>query len=52
LVCDEPFSHLDSQNTEKCIGLIEKRLEEEQAGFIISALDPKQDFSGLKTINL
>jgi ABC-type lipoprotein export system ATPase subunit len=52
LVCDEPFSHLDSQNTEKCIGLIEKRLEEEQAGFILSALDSKQYFSGLKTIQL
>ena len=52
LVCDEPFSHLDSQNTEKCIGLIEKRLEEEQAGFIISALESIQDFPGLKTIHL
>ena len=52
LVCDEPFSHLDDQNTQKCIGLMEKRLEEEQAGLILSALDSKQEFSGLKTIHL
>ena len=52
LVCDEPFSHLDSQNTDKCIELMNKRLEEEQAGMIISALEAKQNFTGLKTIHL
>ena len=31
---------------------MEKRLEEEQAGLILSALDSKQEFSGLKTIHL
>ena len=52
LICDEPFSHLDRQNTIKCSELIERRLKEENAGLIISALEEDCSFSELKTIHL
>tara|TARA_Y100001978_G_C23678057_1_gene427524 strand:- start:50 stop:688 length:639 start_codon:yes stop_codon:yes gene_type:complete len=52
LICDEPFSHLDMSNTSKCIDLIQRRVKEENAGFIISCLDDIQLFDGVKTIHL
>jgi ABC-type lipoprotein export system ATPase subunit len=51
LLCDEPFSHLDEANTKICRSLILKRLDEEQAGVIITSLDGEEGM-GLKTINL
>ena len=51
LLCDEPFSHLDEANTKLCRSLIIKRLDEEQAGIIITSLDVEKGM-GLKTINL
>lgn len=51
LLCDEPFSHLDDANTMLCRSLILKRLDEEQAGIIITSLDGEEGM-GLKTINL
>jgi ABC-type lipoprotein export system ATPase subunit len=51
LLCDEPFSHLDEANTKLCRSLIIKRLDEEQAGIIITSLDGEKGM-GLKTINL
>ena len=39
LICDEPFSHLDQGNKLKCISLIDKRLQEEQAGLLLTSLD-------------
>ena len=52
LICDEPFSHLDLSNTSKCIELIQRRVKEENAGFIISCLDDIKLFNGVKTIHL
>ena len=51
ILCDEPFSHLDEANTKICRSLILKRLDEEQAGVIITSLDGEEGM-GLKTINL
>ena len=52
LICDEPFSHLDEQNTIKCTKLIEKRLEEENAGLILLALQEECTFKELKIVEL
>ena len=52
LVCDEPFSHLDNENTSKCIKLIEKRLKEECAGIILSSLEESSAFSEIKILHL
>ena len=52
LICDEPFSHLDEQNTIKCTKLIEKRLEEENAGLILLALQEECTFKELKIFEL
>lgn len=52
LICDEPFSHLDKQNTIKCTTLIEKRLKEEQAGLILLGLEKECSFNGIKTLQL
>ena len=52
LICDEPFSHLDSKNTTKCIQLIERRINEENAGLIISGLEDHSMSHGIKTIHL
>ena len=52
LICDEPFSHLDLSNTSKCIELIQRRVKEENAGFIISCLDDIKPFDRINTIHL
>lgn len=38
LIMDEPFSHLDKENMNKCLDLIQKRCEELSAGFVITSL--------------
>jgi ABC-type lipoprotein export system ATPase subunit len=41
LLMDEPFSHLDQENTNKCLELITDRTDELSAGFILTTLgDP------------
>lgn len=52
LICDEPFSHLDHQNSIKCTALIEKRLKEENAGMILLALERECTFENIKTLEL
>ncbi len=52
LICDEPFSHLDHQNSIKCTALIEKRLKEENAGLILLALERECTFENIKTLEL
>ena len=44
LLLDEPFSHLDEENTRLACQLVDEELERRQAGLILSALD---DASGL-----
>jgi ABC-type lipoprotein export system ATPase subunit len=38
LIMDEPFSHLDEENTQKCLKLIHQRCDEQKAGFILTTL--------------
>ncbi|MES2799999.1 MAG: ATP-binding cassette domain-containing protein [Bacteroidota bacterium] len=38
LIMDEPFSHLDVENTKKCLELIHQRCDEQKAGFILTTL--------------
>lgn len=38
LIMDEPFSHLDNENANKCMHMIEARTQEQDAGFILTSL--------------
>lgn len=38
LIMDEPFSHLDVDNTNRCLDLIHKRTVEQGAGFVLTTL--------------
>ena len=38
ILLDEPFSHLDEENTQKCLTLIHQRCDEQRAGFILTTL--------------
>jgi ABC-type molybdate transport system ATPase subunit len=44
LIMDEPFSHLDIENTKKAAALIETECLKRKAGFIITDLDEDQQF--------
>ena len=45
LLLDEPFSHLDDENTRKAWTLIEEELERRNAGLILSSLEEVSDFA-------
>lgn len=38
LILDEPFSHLDKENSQRCLKLIEKRCNTLNAGFVLTTL--------------
>lgn len=40
LVADEPFSHLDDENTARAAALMDRRIKEENAGLILLSLGP------------
>lgn len=44
LIMDEPFSHLDENNTKKAFDLILRRTEHLKAGFILTSLGNKYNF--------
>lgn len=44
LMMDEPFSHLDEGNTQRCLNLITKRCEELNAGFVLTSLGSYHGF--------
>lgn len=52
LIMDEPFSHLDQENAQKALDLINEKVEEHKAGFIITSLDPMHNYNFDKTLNL
>lgn len=52
LIMDEPFSHLDEVNTQKCLKLIDKRASELGAGFILTTLGDYHQFDYNKELNL
>ena len=51
LICDEPFSHLDAMHKDKCLTLIESRLNEEKASLLLTSLDGENQLD-LKSIHL
>jgi ABC-type lipoprotein export system ATPase subunit len=52
LIMDEPFSHLDTVNTSKCLELINQRCDELQAGFVLTTLGDDHGFQYSKTLFL
>lgn len=52
LIMDEPFSHLDVDNTNKCLELIDKRTTEQGAGFVLTTLGDSHGFAYDKELNL
>ena len=52
IVLDEPFSHLDEQNTQFALQLIQERCTELDAGFLLTTLDPTDRVSFNKEIKL
>lgn len=51
LILDEPFSHLDQENTEICYKLIQQRSQEQGAGLVITTLGEDHFLKG-KTVIL
>lgn len=52
MILDEPFSHLDTENTALCLDLINKRCDELGAGFVLTTLGDYHDFSYDKELKL
>jgi len=44
LLMDEPFSHLDEENTRRAAALIAETCKTQQAGFVLTDLDDDQHF--------
>ena len=44
LLLDEPFSHLDAENSTILVGLIQEELEKQRAGLIMTSLSPSNVF--------
>jgi ABC-type Mn2+/Zn2+ transport system ATPase subunit len=45
LILDEPFSHLDEVNTQRCLKLINEQTDAMQAGFVLTSLGDSHQFS-------
>lgn len=52
LIMDEPFSHLDIENTKKCLNLIDERASSLNAGFVLTSLGDDHGFSYSRELNL
>ncbi|MES2371024.1 MAG: ATP-binding cassette domain-containing protein [Bacteroidota bacterium] len=52
LIMDEPFSHLDIENTKKAAALIETECLKRKAGFIITDLDEDSNFNYTRNLVL
>lgn len=52
LILDEPFSHLDEENTQRCLSLINSRCNEIEAGFILTTLGDFHGFNYDKELKL
>ncbi|MNU94256.1 Cell division ATP-binding protein FtsE [compost metagenome] len=44
VILDEPFSHLDEQNSLKCLSMIDKECTRQKAGFVLTSLDDDSRF--------
>ncbi len=45
LIMDEPFSHLDKENTERCLKLIHQRTVDQGAGFVLTTLGENHGYT-------
>ncbi len=52
LIMDEPFSHLDEGNTQKCLSLIHDRTVNQGAGFVLTTLGDDHNYNFDKELNL
>lgn len=52
LIMDEPFSHLDKENTRICLELIHERTVEQNAGFVLTTLGDDHDYKYDYELNL
>jgi putative ABC transport system ATP-binding protein len=52
LLLDEPFSHLDNETAKAVADIMEKEIEKQGAGLIVTALDPIEFFPFDKRLNL
>ena len=52
LILDEPFSHLDEGNTQKCLKMINDRCDEIEAGFMLTTLGDLHGFNYDRELNL
>lgn len=52
LLMDEPFSHLDIENTQRAAALIAEECDRREAGFVLTDLDEDNNFSYTQYLNL
>ncbi len=52
LIMDEPFSHLDEENTQRCLKMINERCDEQNAGFVLTTLGDDHKFNYDKELKL
>lgn len=52
LLMDEPFSHLDEENTQRALSLINKRTKRINSGFILTTLGENHSFDFDRELNL
>lgn len=52
LIMDEPFSHLDKENTERCLKIIHERTIDQNAGFVLTTLGEDHGYSFDYELNL
>ncbi len=45
LIMDEPFSHLDEANSQRCLKLIDERCRELNAGFVLTTLGDSHQYT-------
>jgi len=52
IIMDEPFSHLDEENTQRCLKMINERCDEQNAGFVLTTLGDDHKFQYDKELKL
>ena len=45
LIMDEPFSHLDVENSKRCMKLIDQRCKDLKAGFVLTTLGDSHGYA-------
>jgi ABC-type phosphate/phosphonate transport system ATPase subunit len=45
LILDEPFSHLDIENTQRSLKLIDERCNHLKAGFVLTSLGDRHEYN-------